>query len=77
MVELNVSFQSGNVISLLISHADKDLIKLFNEGDTLKDVQFYSPIAMFEGSAIVCAKNQIESGPRRGDYSIDLKVVST
>jgi tetratricopeptide (TPR) repeat protein len=77
MVELTVSFQSGNVISLLISHADKDLIKLFNQGDTLKDVQFYSPIAMFEGSAIVSAKNQIESGPRRGDYSIDLKVVST
>lgn len=77
MVELDVSFQSGNVISLLITHTDTDLIKLFNVGETLHNIQFYSPIAMFGGSGIVGAKTHIASGPRRGDYSIDLKVVST
>ncbi len=77
MVELDVSFQSGNVISLLIAHTDKDLIEQFNVGKTLDNISFYSSIAMFGGSCIVNAKTHIESGPRRGDYSIDLKVVST
>jgi hypothetical protein len=77
IVELDVSFQSGNVISLLITGTDTDLIELFNVGETLHNIQFYSPIAMFGGSGIVDTKTHIESGPRRGDYSIDLKVVST
>jgi len=77
MVELDVSFQSGNVISLLIAQTDKALIEQFNVGETLPNISFYSPIAMFSGSCIVDAKTHIESGPRRGDYSIDLKVVST
>ncbi len=77
IVELGVSFQSGNVISLLITGTDTDLIELFNVGETLHNIQFYSPIAMFGGSGIVDTKTHIESGPRRGDYSIDLKVVST
>ena len=77
IVELDVSFQAGNVISLLLMHTDTDLIELFNVGETLHNIQFYSPIAMFGGSGIVDAKTHIESGPRRGDYSIDLKVVST
>jgi tetratricopeptide (TPR) repeat protein len=77
IVELDVSFQAGNVISLLITHTDTDLIEQFNVGETLHNIQFYSAIAMFGGSCIVDAKTHIESGPRRGDYSIDLKVVST
>lgn len=74
--ELDVSFQTGNIISLLISYRDKNLIEFFQKGDTIENVQFLSPIAIFDGSAIVMAKNKIESGPRRGDFSIDLKVVS-
>ncbi len=77
IVELDVSFQSGNVISRLVAHTDTDLIELFNVGETLHNIQCYSPIAMFGGSGIVDTKTHIESGPRRGDYSIDLKIVST
>jgi len=77
IVEINVSFQSANVISLLISGKDKDLLENFQVGAKLDDVQFYSPIAMFNGTAIVSGKTEIESGPRRGDYNLDIKVVST
>jgi len=77
MIELNVSFQHGNVISLLIEHKDKELADCFEIGTTLDDVQFYSPIAMFNGTGVVSNNIIIESGPRRGDYSVDLKVVST
>lgn len=77
MVELNVSFQHGNVISLVIEQKDKELAECFEVGTTLDDVQFYSPIAMFNGTGVVTNKIVIESGPRRGDFSIDIKVVSS
>jgi tetratricopeptide (TPR) repeat protein len=77
MVELDVRFQSGNVISLLIAGTDEDIMAQFNVGETIHNIQFYSPIALFSSSVIVTAKTQIESGPRRGDYSIDLQVVDT
>ena len=66
---------SENVISLLIPSKDKDLIEYFEVGATLNDVQYYSPIAMFSGTGIVSEKTKIESGPRRGDYNLDIKVI--
>jgi tetratricopeptide (TPR) repeat protein len=77
LVEFNVSFQSGNVISLLISDKEKNKSDPFEVGDTLQDIQFYSPIAMFNGTGVVSGKTVIESGPRRGYNSLDIKVVST
>ena len=76
IVELDVSFQSRNVISLLISQRNKYLIEDLEVGDTLNDIQFYSPIAMFTGSCVISAISEIKSGPRQGDYSLDLKVQS-
>ena len=77
MIEIDVSFQSGNVVSLLIPSQDNDVLEGFRLGSTIEDAQFFSPIAMFNGTAVVEGKTKIESGPRRGDFSIDLKVVST
>ena len=75
--EMDVTFQSGNVISLLIAYQDKDLIELFNEGDKLDDIECHSPIAIFNGSGVVTHKTKIESGPRRGDFSIDITIKGT
>lgn len=77
LVELDVSFQAGNMISLIISSKDKELIENLKVGFRLNDVQFYSPIAIFQGAGIVSAKTKIDSGPKRGDYSLDIKIVST
>lgn len=77
MVELDVSFQSGNVISVLITNRDKDLIGHLKVGDKLEQVQFYSPIAIFQGSGVIAAKTEIKVGPRKGDFSVDIKVSST
>ena len=76
-IDLDVSFQSGNEINLLISSKDKDLIDNLKVGFRLNDVQFYSPFAIFNGTGVVSAKTQISSGPKQGDYSLDIKVVST
>lgn len=77
IVELDVTFQAGNVISLLISHKDKDMLTYFDEGDKVENIQFVSSIAIFNGSGVVSSKTKIESGPRRGDYSVDLRIEST
>ncbi len=76
-IDLDVSFQSGNEINLLISSKDKDLIDNLKVGFRLNNVQFYSPFAIFTGTGVVSAKTQISSGPKQGDYSLDIKVVST
>lgn len=75
-VEYDVSFQSGNVINILISSTDKDLIEQLNVGIALNQVQFYSPMAMFNGKAVVSAKTKIESGPKQGYFSLDIKIKS-
>jgi tetratricopeptide (TPR) repeat protein len=73
-VEFEVSFQSGNKISAIISSKQKDLADAFKPGLTLSDVQYFSPIAVFNGKATVSDMKKISSGPRRGDYSLDITV---
>ncbi len=75
-VEYDVSFQSGRVINLLISSSDKDLIETLCTGLELKQIHFYSPIAMFNGKGVVFSKSKIESGPKQGDYSLDIQIKS-
>jgi len=74
MVEFDVNFQSGELLSLIISKNDKALIEDFKNGDRLENVQFYSPIAMFQGTAVVANKTQITTGPKQGDFCLDLKI---
>ncbi len=77
MVEFDVNFQSGNMLSLIIAKKDQDLIEELSEGMKLQDVQFFSPIAIFNGSGIIASKTQIKSGPKQGDFCLDIKIIST
>ncbi len=76
LIEIDVSFQTGNIISLLIQSRDKDIIEFFKVDRKVEDVQFYSPIAMFNGTGVVTENKRIETGPRRGDYSVDMQIVT-
>lgn len=73
-VELDVSFQSGNMISLILSSKDKQLIESFLVGQKLNELHFYSPIAIFKSSGVVSAKTKISSGPKQGDYCLDIEI---
>jgi tetratricopeptide (TPR) repeat protein len=77
MVEFDVNFQSGNTLSLIISKKDQELIEGFSEGMKLSDVQFFSPIAIFNGVGLVASKTQIKTGPKQGDYCLDIRIVSS
>jgi len=76
IVEFDVNFQSGNMLSLIVSKKDAGTIESLNVDDTLSDLQFFSPIAMFNGSGVVAAKSQIKSGPKQGDFCLDIKITS-
>ena len=71
---LDVSFQSGNVVSLIVPVREKLLIENMKAGLKLNNVQFYSPIAILNGSSVVSAFTKISSGPKMGNYSLDLKM---
>ncbi len=75
-VELEVSFQAGNMLSLIVSNKDQMLIDSLQVGVKLEDMDFYSPIAIFKGSGIVESNTRIESGPKKGNYSLDIKIHS-
>ena len=71
---LDVSFQSGNMVSLLVPVREKLLIANMKAGLKINDVQFYSPIAILNGSGVVSSFSRIGSGPKMGSYSLDLKM---
>lgn len=75
-VECDVSFQAGSVLNLLISGDDSELTETLETGIILDQVQFYSPSAMFNGKAVVSSKSKIESGPKQGYYSLDIKILN-
>jgi len=75
-LELDVNFQRGNTISLMISSEDKDLVDSLQVGVKLDEVEFSSPFAVFTGAGIVSARTRIDSGPKEGHYMLDLKIQS-
>ena len=77
MIEFDVSFQTGNSINLIISNKEGALLDQLEKGTELKDMQFFSPIAILNGSGVVTAKTQIKSGPKEGDYSLDITILTT
>ena len=76
MLEFDVTFQSGNVISFIVSAKQKEMVDALNVGIKLPDMEFYSPIAIFRGSGVVSGKTQIKSGPKKGGLMLDIKVDS-
>ena len=76
-VGFDVSFQKENMISVIIPRANQDLIDYFKVGMKLDDVQFFSVAIMFKESCVISAKEQIESGPRKGDCTLVIEILNT
>ena len=73
-IELDVSFQTGNHLSLIISSKEKTIIDNLDVGVKLNEMCFYSPIAVFKSSGIVLSKHQIKNGPKKGDWCMDIEI---
>lgn len=73
-VEFEVSFQSGNTISIIVPSDKTQLLEAFEPGIKLPEMQCYSLIAVFNGTGVVSGKSQITSGPKKGDYTLDITI---
>jgi len=74
-IELEVCFQTGNVISLLISDHEKHVFDAFKLGRRLNDMEYFSPMAVFKGSGTVSGKTQVKQGPKKGNYVLDITMI--
>ncbi|MFC1823311.1 hypothetical protein ACFL9T_11435 [Thermodesulfobacteriota bacterium] len=72
--ELEIAFQEGDVVSIMISAGADDLLEILEPGKNLPDIQFFSPIAVFRRSGIVSGRKEILYGPNRGDYMLDIRM---
>jgi len=59
LVEFDVSFQSGNEVSLLVQNRDRALVQHLSVGTKLSSIEFYSPFAMFKGSGVITSNTKI------------------
>ena len=75
-VELEVSFQAGKYLKMLVPKRDQKLIDSLSVGDQLNGMIFYSPMAIFSGIGYVSSKVTINAGPKKGDYSLEIKILS-
>lgn len=76
IIKLDVSFQKGIMLNIIIPSTSRALIDNLKIGLKLNDVQFYSAAVIFKGSCLVSAKKQIKSGPKKGDYILVMKILN-
>ncbi|MFC1862766.1 tetratricopeptide repeat protein [Thermodesulfobacteriota bacterium] len=72
--EFDVVSQSGNDVSVIVPGSKKGITAVFKPGFHLNKMQCCSPLAVFNSSGIIYGMTKIESGPKRGDYSVDIKI---
>lgn len=72
--DFDVTFQIGNTVSLIIKAHSQLLLESLNPGDKLSRVQCYSPLSLFNCTGIVSEKSKILSGPKKGDYTLDITI---
>jgi len=75
-VELEISFQAGKYLKMLVSKKDKQFIESLSVGDQLTGMIFYSPMAIFSGTGYVSSNVTINAGPKKGDYSLEIKILN-
>ena len=74
-IEMEVSFQSGQYVRMIISRKEKEIIESIKPGDLFKDMMFYSSVAIFSGEGYVSSRNEIDAGPKKGDFSLEIKII--
>jgi tetratricopeptide (TPR) repeat protein len=73
-VDLDVTYQAGNRISFVIPSDQKDFVNALIKGLRFPGVKCFSSFGMMNASALVIEIKSITSGPRQGDYSLDLEI---
>ena len=76
VMEFDVNFQRGNVVSIIVSGKDKDLVDTLEVGDRFDNLECSSAFAVFMAAGAITEKMRIDSGSKRGDFRVDIKIES-
>ncbi len=74
VVAVDVLFQRGDLISLIVSSKERALIDSLKVGSRVNDAQFHSIIGPFRGAGFVSSKSYMDAGPKQGEFSLDVKI---
>jgi hypothetical protein len=74
-IKLDVSFQEGNMFSVIIPRKNQAMIDGLKVGLKIEDIRFYSPSVVFMDTCIVSALEEIASGPKKGDYTMVMEIL--
>jgi hypothetical protein len=75
-MEFDVNFQRGNIVSIIVTGKDRDLVDSLEVGDRFPDLECSSAFAVFMASGVITEKIRIDSGSKRGDFRVDVKIQS-
>jgi hypothetical protein len=76
VMEFDVNFQRGNIVSIIVTGRDRDLVDSLEVGDMFPDLECSSAFAVFMASGAITEKMRIDSGSKRGDFRVDIKIQS-
>ena len=62
------------MISVIIPNENKNFVDRLKIGLTLDDVLCFSTDVIFKNRCVVSEKREIESGPKKGDYTLVIKL---
>ena len=73
-IELDVASQSDNIISILVPESQQDLVQSFKLGTKFSEMKCFSTSAFFRCRGLAFGKTKIESGPKRGNYVLEIMI---
>jgi len=71
-VKLDITFQTGNILSFIVKANKRQLIDFLSVGAKLPEIQCYSDMSFFQAKGFISDRKVIPGGPRKGDYTFDL-----
>ena len=76
-LEFKVTFQVGNVVSVILPSRKRALLRYLGPETELPTIRVYSPMTDFEASGKVLGKTDVKSGPNKGDTMLDIIVYAS
>jgi len=76
-IQLDVGYQKGNLVSVIIPRESQVLVEKFKAGLRIDGAELYSSSIVFSSSCVISDIKQIDTGPRKGGYALLLKILSS
>ncbi len=77
VLELKVTFQVGNVVSVILPANKRPLLRYFRPETELAAIQVFSSMTDFEASGKVLGRTDVKSGPNKGDFMLDILIYAS